>query len=279
MGYAAKLVVREVSPADAVSKVAVLLKPPQRIPPPVVTAGAHSISYSYHSEIRFGPALYSATVVGPMGSAISRQLDNRLFLAPRSPYQLRLGLYAFAEWRGDLGGQGSSVVRIFDLAVGELVASQVMKFADFVGWRGGISGEYIVQEYGLNQSSDWWACDARAGGILSRHLWKTKRLLFRGGFEGHISADGNYLLVLRTRADVFVALISIDSALVLDLKKAADFLSYVHNVIGLDTVSFDPQSICLTSMLNWANTDYQASRVTFEKLITIEVGAGTKPGS
>ena len=154
-----------------------------------------------------------------------------------------------------------------------------MKFADFVGWRGGISGEYIVQEYGLNQSPTGGpAMPARAGysrGICGRR----SDCFFGGGFEGHISADGNYLLVLRTRADVFVALISIDSALVLDLKKAADFLSYVHNVIGLDTVSFDPQSICLTSMLNWANTDYQASRVTFEKLITIEVGAGTKPGS
>jgi hypothetical protein len=44
--------------------------------------------------------------------------------------------------------------------------------------------------------------------------------LFNGGHEGHIPADGRYLIVLHTREEVFVALIAIDSGTVLDLKKA-----------------------------------------------------------
>jgi hypothetical protein len=47
MGYLGKLVVREVPQADAFSKVAGLLKPPQEITSDVVRAGAHSISYEY----------------------------------------------------------------------------------------------------------------------------------------------------------------------------------------------------------------------------------------
>jgi hypothetical protein len=270
MGYLGKLVVREVPQADAFSKVAGLLKPPQWITSDVVTAGAHSISYEYQSEIRFGPALYSPTIVGPMGHAISRQLSKHPVLAPKSPYQSGLGWYAFVEWRGDLAGQGSSAISIFDLARGTLVATQIMKSAGFVGWRGGVSSEYIVQEYVANRCSDWFACDAQTG---------KKRLLFHGGYEGHISADGRYLLVLHTRTDVFVALISIASGRVLDRKEATDFQSYVQKVTGLDTISFDPQATRLTSMLNWTRTDFQTNQVTFGRLITIEVGNEAEPGS
>jgi hypothetical protein len=269
MGYAGKLVVREVSPADAASKVAGLLKLPEWNASHVVTAGAHSIRYDYQSEIPFGPALHSVTIVGPSGSAISRRFGKYPVFAPRSPYQSALGWYAFVEWRGDTNGQGSSAVVTFDLALGEIVGTQEMKHAGFVGWRGGASREYIVQDYDKPHCSNWLACDARTG---------EKRRLFRGGYEGHVSADGRYLFVLDTRT-VFVALISTDSGSLLDLKKAADFQSYVQRVTGLDTVSFDPRAARLTSMLNWTGTDYQANQVTFEKLITIEVSTEAEPGS
>jgi hypothetical protein len=167
-------------------------------------------------------------------------------------------------------GAGLFCGKYFDLARGTLVATQIMKSAGFVGWRGGASSEYIVQEYLTNRCSDWFACDAQTG---------KKRLLFHGGYEGHISADGRYLLVLHTRTEVFVALISIDSSRVLDRKEATDFQNYVQKVTGLDTVRFDPQATRLTSMLNWTRTDFQTNQVTFEKLITIEVGNETQPGS
>ena len=155
-------------------------------------------------------------------------MDNHLFLAPRSPHHPGLGLYAFVEWRGDPGGQGSSRVWIIDLRVGKVVATQAWKSADFVGWRGGMSSEYVVQEYGGDRSSNWFACDPSAGRLFSRHLWSKKRLLFQGGSEGYISGNGKYLLVLRTRAEVFIALISIDSGRVLDLKKAGISQDYVE---------------------------------------------------
>jgi len=262
MGYAEKLVVREAPRADAASIVDGLLKPPQWIASQVVIAGSHSIIYDYQSEMRFGPPLYHATIVDPSGSAISGQLGKHLVLGPKSPYQSTLGWYAFVEWRGDLNGQGSSAIRVLDLELGRIVTTQVMKSADFVGWRGGLSSEYIVQEYVANRLSDWFACDVRTG---------KRRPLFHGGYEGYISADGRYLLVLHTRAEVFVAPVSIESGYVLDLKKAADFQSYVQKATGLDTVSFDAEAARLTSMLNWTKTDYQAGQIIFEKLITIEV--------
>jgi hypothetical protein len=268
MRYLEKLIVSEVPRADAASKVAGLLNPPQRMPSQVVTAGAHSITYDYQTDIRFGAALYSVTIAGPTGSAISRQLEYPV-LAPGSPYQEKLGWYAFVEWRGDLRGQGSSVVSVFDLALGKAVTSQIMKSAAHIGWRGGASSEYIVQEHVANRYSNWFACDARTG---------EKRLLFQGGYEGHISADGRYLIVLHTREDVFVALIAIDSGTVLDIKKAAAFQSCAPKVTGLDTVSFDPQTTRLTSMLNWTRTDYQTREVTFEKMIAITVGSEAEPG-
>jgi hypothetical protein len=89
MGYLEKLAVSEASQADIAPKVAGLLKPPHWIPSQVVTAGAYSITYDYQTEIRFGAALYSITIVGPTGSAISRQLTKYPVLAPRSPYQER----------------------------------------------------------------------------------------------------------------------------------------------------------------------------------------------
>ncbi len=270
MGYLEKLFVSEVAQADTASKVAGLLKPPQWVPSHVVTAGAYSITYEYQTEIRFGAALYTVTIAGPMGSAISRQLGKYPVFAPRSPYQERLGWYAFVEWRGDLSGQGSSAINVFDLALGKALTSQVMKSASFIGWRGGTSSEYLVQEHVANRCSDWIACDARTG---------KKRLLFHGGYEGHISADGRYLIVLHTRVEVFVALIAIESGTVLDLKTAAEFQSYAPKVTGLDTVSFDPQATCLTSMLNWTRTDFQANKVAFEKMITITVSSEAEPRS
>jgi hypothetical protein len=270
MGYLEKLVVSEVSQADTASKVAGLLKPPQWIPSHVVTAGAYSITYDYQTEIRFGAALYTVTIVGPTGSTISRQLGKHPVLAPRSPYQERLGWYAFVEWRGDLSGQGSSAISVFDLALGKAMTSQVMKSAAFIGWRGGASSEYLVQEHVANRCSDWLACDARTG---------KKRLLFHGGYEGHISADGRYLIVVHTRVEVFVALIAIDAGTVLDLKTAVEFQSYAPKVTGLDTVSFDPQATCLTSMLNWTRTDFQTNEVTFEKMITITVSSEAERGN
>ena len=87
------------------------------------------------------------------------------------------------------------------------------------------------------------------------------------------------MIVLHTRAEVFVALIAIDSGTVLDLKTAAEFQGYALKVTGLDTVSFDPQAARLTSMLNWTRTDYQTNEVTFEKMITITVSSEAEPGS
>jgi hypothetical protein len=179
-------------------------------------------------------------------------------------------LYAFTEWRGNPSGEGSSAVRIFDLELGRVVATQTAKSASFAGWRGSVSSEYIGQAYGANQSSDWLVCEAR--GTFLRDLWKKKRLLFRGGYEGYISADGRYLVVLRGRGEIFVALIAIDSGTVLDLKKAVDFEEFVPNASGLDTVSFDPEATRLAAMLNWKTADYQTKQVVFEKLVTIEIG-------
>ena len=127
-----------------------------------------------------------------------------------------------------------------------------------------------MQEHIANRCSDWFACDARSG---------KKRLLFHEGYEGHISADGSCLIVLHTRDEVFVALIAIDSGTVLDLKTAAEFQGYALKVAGLDTVSFDPEATCLTSMLNWTRTDYQTNEVTFEKMITITASSEAEPGS
>lgn len=262
------LIINEVPREDAVAQLTGLLESPQRIASHVVSAGAHSIRYDRQSEIRFGPALYRATVEGPMGCAISSGLQKYPVLAPKSPHQADLGWFAFLEWRGDLNGRGSSAVRVFDLGLGKLVATHILESAGFVGWRGGRSRECIVQLYESNRCSRWFALDARTG---------RKRLLFRGGYEGHVSADGRYLLVLHTRAEVFVALIAIESGEVLDLKRAVNFQSYVQIVTGLDTVRFDPQATRLTSMLNWAKTDYQIGRVDFEKLITIEVGKVALP--
>ncbi len=259
MGYLEKLVVTEISQAEATSIVAALLKPPQWIPSHVITAGAYSITYDNQTEIRFGAALYSVTIAGPAGSAISTRLKYPV-LAPRSPYQEKLGWYAFVEWRGDLAGQGFSAVIVFDLARGKALNSQVMKSASFTGWRGGASSEYLVQEHVANRYSRWFACDARTG---------NKRLLFHGGYEGHISADGKYLIVLHTREEVFVALIAIDTGTVLDIKKFSEFQSYVLKVTGLDTVGFDSQATRLTSMLNWTRTDYQTKEVKLEKMIAI----------
>jgi hypothetical protein len=263
MGHVERLIVREVPEADAISKVAGLLKLPTWIQSRVVTAGTHSITYVHQSEILLDLELFTATAVGPFGRAISRQLGKRPVFAPRSPYQSGLGWYAFVECRRDKSSWRFSAVIIFDLASGEIVGTQQMKYAGFLGWRGGASREYIVQDYDKPHCSNWFACDARTG---------ERRLLFHGGYEGRVSADGRYLLVLHTRAEVFVALISIDSGSVLDLKQAADFQSYVPRVMGLDTVSFDPQPTCLTSMLNWTVTDYQTNQIAYEKLVTIEVG-------
>jgi len=270
MQCAERLVVKEVLQADTGPQLARLLEPPQWISSHVVTAGAHSIRYDYQSEIRFGPALYAATVVGPRDTSLSKEVGKYPVFAPKSPYQAALGWYAFVEWRGELGGRGSSAIKVLDLSGGKIVATHVAGFVGFVGWRGGTSSECIFQEYEGNRSSRWLAFDAQRG--------KT-RLLFRGGYEGHISADGRYLIVLRTRAEVFVALISIDFASVLDLKEATDFQSYVQNVTGVDTVSFDSQTARLTTMLNWAGTDYQTNQIRFEKLITIEVSHEAEPGN
>ena len=270
MGQVKKLVLREVSQTDAVSKAAGFLHPLQEIEPRVIAAGAYSITYEYQTEIRFGPPLFSVTIAGPIGDAVSEKLGKYPVMVPRSPYNSELGWYAFVEWRGDLNGQGSSAMSVFDLAHGKAVNSQVMKSVSFTGWRGGASAEYIVQEYVAHRCSDWFACDARTG---------KKRLLFQGGYEGHISADGRYLMVIHTRAEVFVALIAIDSGAVLDLKTASAFQGYVTKVIGLDTVSFDPQAARLTSMLNFTRADYRTGEVAFEKMITITVGCEAEPGS
>jgi len=271
MGHLKKLVLREVLQPDAVSKASGLLIPPQwPITSQVVTAGAHSITYDYQTEIRFGPPLFKVAIAGPMGGAVSKKLGKYPVLAPKSPYHSGLGWYAFVEWRGDLSGQGSSAISIFDLGLGKAVSSQVTKSVAFIGWRGGASTEYIAQEHVANRCSDWFACDARSG---------KKRLLFHGGYEGHVSADGRYLIVLHTREEVFVALIAIDSGTVLDLKTATELQSYALKVAGLDTVSFDPQATRLTSMLNWTKTDYQTNEVTFEKMITITASSEAEPGS
>ena len=272
-----KLVLQDVSQLEASSDIMGLLKRPHGTPSQIVTAEGHTITYNHQSEIRLGPALYSATIVGPVGDAISKKLDNHLFLAPRSPHHPELGMYALVEWLGDSNGHGSSIVWIVDLRVGKVVTTQAAQSADFVGWRGGISREYIIQEYGGDRSSNWFACDPQAGKLFARHLWNRKRLLFHGGFEGYVSGNGKYLLVLRTRAEVFVALICIESGRVLDLKKAGDFQNYVEDVSGLETSRFDPLLNRLTSMLNWTKTDYQTGKVTFEKLITIEVSGGAEP--
>ena len=267
-----KLVVKEVPQPDAAAQVASFLNLPQTDRPQVVAAGAHSIRYERQGDIRFGPALYSATATGPRGDGISGALSKYPVLAPKSPYQSALGLYAFTEIRGNANGEFSSAVRIFDLELGRVVATQTARSAEFLGWRGGGSSEYIVQAYGANQSPDWFACEAR--GNFLRNLWKKNRFLFRGGYEGHVSADGRHLLVLDGRSEVFVALIAIDSGTVLDLKKAADFEEFVPNASALDTVRFDPDATRLTVMLNWKTTDYQANQVVFEKLVAIEIGNG-----
>jgi hypothetical protein len=106
-----------------------------------------------------------------------------------------------------------------------------------------------------DRTSDWFACDAKTG---------QKRLLFHGGYEGHISADGRYLLVVHTRTEVFVALISIDSGNVLDLKQAADFQTFAQAVNGLDTLSFDPQHAVLQRA-----GDLGASFVCFQGVVGV----------
>jgi hypothetical protein len=258
----AKLHLRELPRGDALSRVSHFLKRPTWNPSLVIPTGAHSVRYEYQSEIRFGPALYRATVVGPAGSAISRQLETCPVFAPRSAYHPELDWYAFVEWRGDVSGQGSSAIRIVDLARGEVLSTRKTGFAHFVGWRGSDFRKYVFQEYDSSRLSHWLTCDANTG---------KKRVLFRGGHEGHISADGKHLLVLHTRKEVFAALVAIDSASVLDKKQAADFENYVQKATGLDTVSFDALAPRLISMLNWTSTDYQTGDVIFEKLITIEV--------
>jgi hypothetical protein len=106
-----------------------------------------------------------------------------------------------------------------------------------------------------------------------------KRLLFQGGFEGYLTADGHYLFVLYTRPEVFVALISVEFSSLLDLMKASDFESYVEKVNGLDTVRFDPSAGRLTAMLNWAKTDYRTHEIIFEKVIEIEVCIESQSGT
>lgn len=176
-----KLIVKEVPPVDAAAQVGSFLRVPQTDRPQVVAAGDHSIKYERQGEIRFGSALYTATATGPRGSSISKQIAKYPVFAPRSPYQSALGLYAFTEWRGNPSGEGSSAVRIFDLELGRVVATQTAKSASFVAWRGSASSEYVVKACGANQSSDWFVCDAR--GTFLRNLWKKKRLLFRGATE------------------------------------------------------------------------------------------------
>ena len=254
-----RLIIKEISKADAASKVTSSeLRWNTSL---VIAAGAHSVRYDYESEIRFGPTLYRVTISGPMERPLSMQLGSYPVFAPKSPYQSELDWYAFVEWCGVVNGQGSCVIRTVDLSCGA-VSAHKMSFVAFVGWRSGTSGEYVIQEYVTNRLSHWLACNARTG---------KKRLLFRGGYEGHVSADGRYLLVLNGRADVFVALVSIDDARVLDLRQAKDLQAYVQNVTALDTVSFDAVAARLTSMLNWTRTDYQTGEKIYEKLITLEV--------
>ena len=65
MGVREELFVSEVAQADTASTVAGLLIPPEWFPSHVVTAGPYSITYHYQTEMRFGPALYTVTIVGP----------------------------------------------------------------------------------------------------------------------------------------------------------------------------------------------------------------------
>jgi len=210
-----ELKVKEIPQTEARPKVAELLRLPQANSPIEVMAGEHSIRYDHQSEIRFGPPLYKVTVTGRLGGTLSERVGKFPVFAPKLPYQSALGWYAFVEWRGDMNGRGSSAIKTVDLARGVILST--MDLADFAGWRGGRSGEFVAQEYAANRSSNWFACDARTG---------KRRPLFQGGYEGHVSGDGRYLLVLHTRVEVFVALISIDSAEVIDLKKASDFKRY-----------------------------------------------------
>ena len=186
--------------ADATAECGGFLTPP---PSRVITAGGSVITYDYQTELPFGPPLYSATIAGPMASAISTKLRKRMLFAPRAPHQPHLGWYAFAEWRGNSGGRGATAISIVDLTVGEIVATRKMHFGSFLR-------------------------DAKTG---------NERLLFSGGIEGHLSADEKHLFVIHTRADVFVALVSIDSGAVVDRKEAADFQCYVQEMNGLDPVA------------------------------------------
>jgi hypothetical protein len=183
-------------------------------------------------------------------------------LAPGSAYHSELDWYAFVEWRGDRIGQGSTTIRILGLARAKILSTHRARFACFLGWRDRNSHEYLFQEFDPSRTCHWFVCDAKTG---------KKRTLFRGGHEGHISADGKHLFVLHTRKEVFVALVAIDTAKVLDLKQATDLKDYVQEATGLDTVSFDAPASRLTCMLNWTRTDQQTGEVIFEKLITIDL--------
>jgi hypothetical protein len=76
VGCARSLAVRRVSEADALGIVAPLLAQPTWTPSLVFEAGVHSVRYDYSGEIRFGPPLYTATVDGPVSSAVSANLGN-----------------------------------------------------------------------------------------------------------------------------------------------------------------------------------------------------------
>lgn len=227
----------------------------------VVNAGRYTITYKYDSEIRFGPPLYRITVDGPGGDAISRMLSQQRFFQSASPYHPDRHWLGIAEWRRNCKG-GSTLLKIIDLDRGVIISKRKLRFAFFQSWRGGDSCEYVIHDLGDGSNSRWLAVNAKDNRI---------REIYSGLVEGHVTADGKFLIAMQGLSPVSLALVGIGSTRIIDQLQAADFHPFTDKSPTLYTLDFDAASARLTCMLNCTTFNPGSGDAKFEKLITIHV--------
>lgn len=229
-----------------------------------VGAGAHRVVYRCVSEIRFGPALYEATVEGPRGRSVGKFLRGRRLLyrgAEPSPYHDRRDWFVFVEQ--DERAE-RTVFHVFDLGSGQLRRSHPAgRAALFVGWRGE-TAEFVCGVYEAFRDYSWHAVDSVGG---------RSRPVGRGGFEPYLTADGRHLLVLDTRS-IHLALFDLASGQQLAQLTAADLRQLVRGPETLEVVAFDAAAGRLTVMLNWRRADWRTGHVEYERAISISIARG-----
>jgi hypothetical protein len=223
----------------------------------VVEACGHVFTYQIKGELRFGPPYFGLQVKGPHAKKLNKVLKDKDMFYSGCPYD-GSSLYFFEE-AADYDRLRRRIT-VYDLKTGRKSGSVELDFTHPWGWRPG-SDELALQSWGDNSWKIWR--------VRSRKVDRIEHL-HQGCSEGHISADGRFMIINETGIPLIVLLDLSKREKIHELTKK-DFKIFVPRPQTINPLIFDPRAVSMDVIINWSYSHRGSGKLNYESAVRISI--------